>query len=52
MQTQNQKYIKWAPKKESYIQKVFKKGKEEVFVPKDMKKKFEKLEDNEETKKQ
>ena len=41
MQTQNQKYIKWVPKKDVYVQKVLKKGKTEVFVPKEAKKKFE-----------
>ena len=42
MQTQNQKYIKWIPKKDTYVQKVFKKNKEdEVFIPKEAKKKFE-----------
>ena len=44
MQTQNQKYIKWVPKKDTYIQKSFKKKKDEVFIPKEAKKKFEIIE--------
>lgn len=43
MQTQNQRHIKWVPKRDSYIQKVPKKAKEDVFLPKDIKKKFEGL---------
>ncbi len=45
MQTQNQKYIKWVPKKNTYVQKVLKKGKTEVFIPKEAKKKFEIVEE-------
>jgi len=41
MQTQNQKFIKWVPKRDTYVQKVFKKSNDEVFVPKEAKKKFE-----------
>lgn len=41
MQTQNQKYIKWVPKKDTYIEKNLKKNKVEVFIPKEAKKKFE-----------
>ena len=51
MQTQNQKFIKWVPKRDTYVQKVFKKSKDEVFVPKEAKKKFEvvdKIEENKE----
>ncbi len=44
MQTQNQKYIKWVPKKDTYIQKSFKKNKDEIFIPKEAKKKFEIIE--------
>ena len=32
MQTQNQKYIKWIPKKDVYTQKALKKNKADVFV--------------------
>ncbi|HOD01459.1 MAG TPA: hypothetical protein PKH50_01925 [bacterium] len=41
MQTQNQKYIKWIPKKDVYTQKALKKNKADVFVPKEARKKFE-----------
>lgn len=44
MQTQNQKYIKWVPKKDTYVQKVLKKSKADIFVPKEAKKKFEIIE--------
>ena len=44
MQTQNQKFIKWVPKRDTYVQKVIKKSKDEVFVPKEAKKKFEVIE--------
>ena len=47
MQTQNQKYIKWVPKKDTYIQKSFKKKKDEVFIPKEAKRKFEVIEEKE-----
>ena len=51
MQTQNQKYVKWIPKKDTYVQKVFKKNKEdEVFIPKEAKKKFEIIEEAKENK--
>ena len=41
MQTQNQKFIKWVPKRDTYVQKVLKKGKTEVFIPKEARMKFE-----------
>lgn len=47
MQTQNQKYIKWVPKKDTYIQKGFKKKKDEIFIPKEAKKKYEIVENQE-----
>ena len=47
MQTQNQKFIKWVPKRDTYVQKVFKKSNDEVFVPKEAKKKFEIVEGDE-----
>ncbi len=50
MQTQNQKYIKWVPKKDTYIEKNLKKNKVEVFIPKEAKKKFEVLDKIEENK--
>lgn len=54
MQTQNQKYIKWVPKKDTYVQKVFKKNKDEVFIPKEAKKKkfevLDKIEENKDSK--
>jgi len=46
MQTQNQKFIKWVPKKDTFNQKVFKKGKTEVFIPKEAKKKFDFVEES------
>ncbi|HNU76159.1 MAG TPA: hypothetical protein PKL88_00380 [bacterium] len=47
MQTQNQKFIKWVPKRDTYVQKVLKKGKTEVFIPKEARKKFEIVEGDE-----
>ncbi len=51
MQTQNQKYIKWVPKKNTYIQNTAKKKDDDFFIKKLSQVKIEKNEVKEEEKK-